>query len=283
MQISTTFADDRKEVDFMRGMLMHFLDTTVSDPQQRKLLVTGNFMQQTLGENLVKRELDLVDPSSNVKATSPAAPQMAGNVQVSVAGPGDATKTHSTRHLKYIIGALGLSLSTTKPLMPMVSARDLNIQPDIFDALRKWTAIKTSRFLWIEGPADIDRPSQNTMTSASLVGVAQRSNASYVAYFGQPIRAKDTDDRDKGSADGLTSIIHTLISQLVNQLPRNISIRYQTMPGTYYLDKSTETPSDKTYVLIATRYHSAQVLIVTERLTDTVEALSNGLCFFVSS
>lgn len=121
--------------------------------------------------------------------------------------------------LQKVICNLGLSLPMRTPDMLLTSAPDLGIEPDVFDALKKWTTNMTSSFLWIEGPADIEIPSLNTMTSVSLVGVAQRSSASYLAWFGQSSRARNHTDRAKRCAEGLVSIVYTLISQLTNQLP----------------------------------------------------------------
>ncbi|KPI39828.1 uncharacterized protein AB675_3562 [Cyphellophora attinorum] len=83
---------------------------------------------------------------------------------------------------------------------------------------------KASSFVWIEGPADVEEPSVNTLTSVSLVGIAQKSAIPYVAYFAEPVKAPDEVERAKRASKTVAALVTTLIWQIVNALPEDIEV-----------------------------------------------------------
>lgn len=223
---------------FKQGMLHLFLIGNTT-PQQQKLFTTGNHMQQTLEEDFAQIAAEWIPVNSEAR-TKPAGMLEIEEIEYdSTSSSQSVNQMYARQCLQHAIGNLGLSLSRTSPAMPLISAADLSISPDVFDALRKWTISAASSFLWIEGPADVETPSQNTVTSVSLVGVAQRSNASYLAYFGQPPEARNVTGRAKRCSEDLVEMIYTLISQLVNQLPEEFEsdadlsdVRFTCLNGT---------------------------------------------------
>jgi hypothetical protein len=126
---------------------------------------------------------------------------------------------YTRAHLQDYTRHLGLQTSQPAPEMPMISAAQLNIHENVFNALKKWSTSSTSQYLWIEGPPDVETPSQNTLTSMSLVGIAQKSKTAYVAYFAQQSSARIAADRPQYCSQALISLVYTLVSQLVDQLP----------------------------------------------------------------
>lgn len=207
--------------------------------QQQALLVTGNSMQRTLQENLIRRDFHPISLYREAEVVPRELLRFEHIGDEPAPTPQDMKHTYTRQHLQHAIAGARLLLPSTRPPMPVISATDLSIHPSVFQALQEWNSSKKSAYMWIEGPADVDMPSKNTMTSVSMVGIAQRSNTPYLAYFGQPCRVTGPKERAKRGNEMLIALIHTLISQLVNHFPESFewdgdlsTTRFECLTGT---------------------------------------------------
>lgn len=106
------------------------------------------------------------------------------------------------------IDRLGRILSDTSHLL--LDAR-------VADRLRSWTKNSEADRLWIQGPHDTIRPSQNTLTAISLVALAKRHNIPIISYFCSI--AEDSRSDTCSLSDSLAEMISSIIAQMVVHLP----------------------------------------------------------------
>ncbi|KAF5629628.1 uncharacterized protein FTJAE_8509 [Fusarium tjaetaba] len=92
----------------------------------------------------------------------------------------------------------------------------LQIDRQVHRRLQTWLRDLSSTNFWIQGPYDVSRSSQNSMTAASLTALARTHNIPFVAYFctftnhdafGTPKRAE------------LKAFLASVVTQLVQLIP----------------------------------------------------------------
>jgi hypothetical protein len=197
-------------------MSKHFL---VSDRQHLLSYQTGSLMHQTLESNLVQEQF-----GTEYQDTTLAVHSSIGRVRELSTSPTSNTesvhrRTYSRHDLLYALSSSGVSISSTAPSMPILSATDLTVDPEVFEALRNWVGNKSSSNLWIEGPYDVDRPSHNTLTATSLIGAAQKSGTAYAAFFCEPCLGTSSSNRADKAHAAVFAMVQTLASQVINWLP----------------------------------------------------------------
>jgi hypothetical protein len=89
------------------------------------------------------------------------------------------------------------------------------IDNEVQHRMAKWQRGLSSANLWIHGPHDVSRPSQNTMTAVSMVALARTHNIPCVVYF-----CTLTDQQDfEESKRAFDAFIASIITQLVQLIP----------------------------------------------------------------
>lgn len=93
----------------------------------------------------------------------------------------------------------------------------LEISMEVYRKLQEWNSKPSRAALWIEGPSEAETPSQNTLTSASLVSVTQRTSVNSIFYFCQLPTSPGA--LVGNSTQAFLHAISSLISQLVQYVP----------------------------------------------------------------
>jgi hypothetical protein len=113
----------------------------------------------------------------------------------------------------------------------------------VANRLQSWTKSDEADRLWIQGPRDTTRPSQNTLTAISLAALAKRHNIPLISYF-----CAIADDRHGADlvADSLAEMVSSLIVQMVAQLPSQFTTGIDLRSSRLRLvDKSVGSVSEK--------------------------------------
>ena len=93
----------------------------------------------------------------------------------------------------------------------LADAGDVTTDAEVYHTLHSWASSQKSLPLWIEGPFDVETPSQNTLTAASLVYTAQQSGASVISHFcGTGLIGS----RDTYYSRQLTTLMYSIIAQI---------------------------------------------------------------------
>ncbi|RDW63357.1 hypothetical protein BP6252_10902 [Coleophoma cylindrospora] len=94
----------------------------------------------------------------------------------------------------------------------MRGTASVDIDFEVYRALEQWTKTSSSQYLWIEGPHDVEYPSQNTFTSVSLILSARATGIPTIYHFcGEYPDALSSSDFYTWTT---VSLIYSLISQL---------------------------------------------------------------------
>lgn len=88
----------------------------------------------------------------------------------------------------------------------------VNIDFEVYEATERWTKDSSSQYLWIEGPHDVEYPSQNTKTSISLILSARTTGIPSIFHFcGEyPVTLSSSDFYSRTTV----SLVYGLIAQL---------------------------------------------------------------------
>ncbi|KIW73051.1 hypothetical protein, variant [Phialophora macrospora] len=119
----------------------------------------------------------------------------------------------------------------------------LLLDSGVANRLQSWTKSDEADRLWIQGPRDTTRPSQNTLTAISLVALAKRHDIPLISYF-----CAIADDRHGAGLlpDSLAEMVSSLILQMVAQLPSQFTTGLDLSPARLGLvDKSVGSISEK--------------------------------------
>lgn len=100
-----------------------------------------------------------------------------------------------------------------------LASRELFVNCDIYARLHKWSSQARSEALWIEGPASMPEPSQNTLTSAFMLANIRRLGIPVIAYFcTYEVRQYTNFSRP----EELMKMVYALIYQVSRLLPENL-------------------------------------------------------------
>ncbi|KAK7961727.1 uncharacterized protein PG986_002552 [Apiospora aurea] len=81
--------------------------------------------------------------------------------------------------------------------------------------LETWTSSLDSNRIWMQGPHDASHPSQNTLTAACLVGLANHNKIPFISYFGSLQQERDMYGRYLSPPEILLDMVKSLIVQLL--------------------------------------------------------------------
>ncbi|OKL61127.1 hypothetical protein UA08_03089 [Talaromyces atroroseus] len=91
---------------------------------------------------------------------------------------------------------------------------------ELYSSLMQWTTSNSSEALWIEGPAVMTEPSQNTLTTAFITAIFQHRRVPVISYFCY----YDQRDYESFSCEAeLLKMVLALIYQVSTTLPPDIS------------------------------------------------------------
>ncbi|ETI28431.1 hypothetical protein G647_00880 [Cladophialophora carrionii CBS 160.54] len=117
------------------------------------------------------------------------------------------------------------------------------VDAGVANRLQSWTKSDEADRLWIQGPRDTTRPSQNTLTAISLVALAKRHKIPLISYF-----CTIADDRHGAAllTDSLADMVSSLILQMVALLPSQFTTGLDLSPVRLGLvDKERGSISEK--------------------------------------
>ncbi|KAG5810549.1 hypothetical protein H9Q74_004946 [Fusarium xylarioides] len=106
----------------------------------------------------------------------------------------------------------------------------LQIDRQVHHRLQTWLRDLSPTNFWIQGPYDVSRPSQNSMTAVSLTALARTHNIPFVAYF-CTFAAHDVLGMPK-KAD-LGAFLASVVTQLVQLIPERGYSRADLSPARF--------------------------------------------------
>jgi hypothetical protein len=106
----------------------------------------------------------------------------------------------------------------------------LQIDRHVHQRLVTWLRGLSSTNFWIQGPHDISRPGQNSMTAASLTALARTHNIPFVAYF---CTFTDHDALGTSKRAGLEAFMASIVTQLVQLIPERGYSRADLSPARF--------------------------------------------------
>lgn len=112
-------------------------------------------------------------------------------------------------------------------------AAHLQVDRKVTKALREWMFDSKAATHWIEGPAAVSTPSQNTLTSAALTALLQQRHC--VAFY------FCNSQKTRSHKQALREMIKSLIVQLVSSLPPRVSTAVDLSPERFELAMRTNT------------------------------------------
>ncbi|KAI6789778.1 hypothetical protein KC361_g8324 [Hortaea werneckii] len=99
--------------------------------------------------------------------------------------------------------------------------------------------------LWIQGPAHVPSPSQNTLTAMALMIALQSSGRPVLSFFCDSIRTAQLSARQI-----LSELVHCFIAQLVPHLPSVIRSEQDLWPSRFFSAYKQDCPVEDTLALL---------------------------------
>ncbi|SCV47898.1 uncharacterized protein FFB14_10082 [Fusarium fujikuroi] len=106
----------------------------------------------------------------------------------------------------------------------------LQLDRQVHHRLQTWLRDLSTTNFWIQGPYDVSRPSQNSMTAASLTALAWTHNIPFVAYF---CTFTDHDAFGMPTRASLEAFMASIIMQLVQLIPERGYSRADLCPARF--------------------------------------------------
>ncbi|KAF5249411.1 hypothetical protein FANTH_5292 [Fusarium anthophilum] len=106
----------------------------------------------------------------------------------------------------------------------------LQIDRQVHHRLQTWLRDLSPTNFWIQGPYDVSRPSQNSMTAVSLTAMARTHNIPVIAHF---CTFTDHDVLGMQESAGLEAFIASIIMQLVQLIPERGFSRADLSPARF--------------------------------------------------
>ncbi|KAK8121709.1 hypothetical protein PG984_010379 [Apiospora sp. TS-2023a] len=94
--------------------------------------------------------------------------------------------------------------------------------------LEAWTSGLASNRIWIQGPHNVSHPSQNTLTAACLVGLANNAKVPCISYFAS-LQSRDPRGAYPSTPEILLDMVKSLIIQLLLLQQPNMTLGTQLM------------------------------------------------------
>ncbi|KAK7994454.1 hypothetical protein PG991_016042 [Apiospora marii] len=94
------------------------------------------------------------------------------------------------------------------------AALKTTVDTQIKRRLKTWTSSRTSNRIWIQGPHNVSHPSQNTLTAACLVGLANNAKIPCISFFGS-LQSRGSHGAYPSPPDLLLDMVKSLIIQLL--------------------------------------------------------------------
>lgn len=92
----------------------------------------------------------------------------------------------------------------------------LSVKLEVFSTVQKWATTAKSSGLWVEGPFNTAVPSQNTLTSVSVLDTLRSMNLPVVFYYCRNTWEYDTDP--PGDSE-IVRMVYSLIHQILRTIP----------------------------------------------------------------
>ncbi|CVL07342.1 hypothetical protein FPRO06_12339 [Fusarium proliferatum] len=106
----------------------------------------------------------------------------------------------------------------------------LQLDRQVNHRLKTWLRDLSTTNFWIQGPYDVSRPSQNSMTAVSLTELARTHNIPFVAYF---CTFTDHDAFGMPTRASLEAFMASIIMQLVQLIPERDYSRADLCPARF--------------------------------------------------
>ncbi|KAK7987013.1 hypothetical protein PG988_002001 [Apiospora saccharicola] len=97
---------------------------------------------------------------------------------------------------------------------PTSAALKTTVDIEIKRRLKTWTSGLASNTIWIQGPHSVSHPSQNTLTAACLVGLANNAKIPCISYFAS-LQSRDPRGAYPSTPEILLDMVKSLIIQLL--------------------------------------------------------------------
>lgn len=93
-------------------------------------------------------------------------------------------------------------------------ALKISVDLQIKRHLEIWKSSMTSNMIWMQGPHDVSHPSQNTLTAACLVGLANNAKVPFISYFAS-LQSRNPRGTYLSAPEILLNMVKSLLVQLL--------------------------------------------------------------------
>ncbi|RMZ33242.1 hypothetical protein D0859_02608 [Hortaea werneckii] len=124
-------------------------------------------------------------------------------------------------------------------------ATHLETDSQVVSKLHNWLDGAVGSNLWIQGPAHVPSPSQNTLTAMALMVALQSGRCPVLSFFCDSIRTAQLSPRQI-----LTELVHCFIAQLVPHLPNEIRSDRDLSPSRFSVACKQDCPVEDTLALL---------------------------------
>lgn len=198
------------------------ISTSLPDQLHKQRLVLGEYLQQFLEQQqsfrLEKSQQALV--TSTIEESTGKTPDLSASDGSELPSPDLEVRPRPRVHFRYSRSEIQAELTHfTTQWMNQVEhliqaakqASSLQIDKEVHYRVETWLRGFSSTNLWIQGPHDVSRPGQNTMTAVSLTALARTHNIPCVIYF-------CTLADQRALAESKTAFLRTFIVSIITQL-----------------------------------------------------------------
>lgn len=119
--------------------------------------------------------------------------------------------------------------------------------------LHNWLDDIVGSNLWIQGPAQVPSPSQNTLTAMTLMVALQSSTFPVLSFYCNSIRTMQLSPRQI-----LSELVHCFVAQLVPHLPSSIRSDQDLSPPRFFSACRQDCPVDDTLALLTNIVNSLE-------------------------
>ncbi|KAL6912572.1 hypothetical protein FSST1_010332 [Fusarium sambucinum] len=192
-----------------------------------QLLSLGEVLQQLIeqGQPFIEERLQPTSVTRLLDVTAEKTPSVSTDDEGRSPSPGLEVGKYQQAHYRYSRAEIQTEMKTvTRHWMNQVEdlvqatkqASLLQIDKDVHHQVTTWLRGLSSSNLWIQGPHDVSRPSQNTMTAASLAALARFHNIPCVIYF---CTFTNHNALETSKKSDLYALIASIVTQLVQLIP----------------------------------------------------------------
>jgi hypothetical protein len=217
--------DTEAKISAMEDHLSNLQKGISEEYMEQLILRLGGRVQRMLQEHEFRKQPQLqITPAATIKPQGSTATM-------------EAPSYHENVGVDVLAAIPNLEELFAVPLRSMTGlagrASRLRIESRVVTKLRDWISGKTVSILWIEGPAHVPKPSQNTLTAVALVATLTEDNPT-VCYF--------CGSTDLATGSLLQQLLDTLIAQTSTFLPSRVSCSMDLSPERISNSMSSQAP-----------------------------------------